>query len=983
MSIASISDGNATMYTKTQQALNLPSVATYNMRSVFPKILNLKNDLLERAIDCAFLVEIWEKSEKKQHQYEIEKMLEFDGLKYISTARPGGWGGVALVVNQHRFSLEKLSIVVPEKLEVIWGLLRPKNQEAFFKKILVCSFYSPPKSRKNLKLTDHLITTLQSLRTKYPDTPMILGADKNSMNIQPLLNCGLKLKQVVDLPTRQGKTLSILLMNTPQFYNSPVIIPPVPCDDPSSGGVPSDHSVPVSYPHTDRHKPPLRRYRTVQCRPLPEAGVNKFGSWITSEPFNSVNMNLDLDPSEHSRILENTLLSKLDEYCPSKSVKISSQDKPFMNHDLKKLHRRKQREYLKNGKSSKYDALTSQFQTKYRAAAEKYLRNKIDDLKLTKPGKAFQILKNLGAQPGDCTDGQTFTLPSHQSDNLTDQQCADRIAEHFASISGEYQRLDKELLPSRVKRRLLEHSTPPTISEYDCYKQIVKTNKPRSVVPGDLPGEIIKEFSVELASPLHKLYNNIVQSGNWPQQWKTEYVTPIAKIPQPEDEDDLRPISLTSFFSKVLEQFVVKWLLEVLGDKLDFRQYGGIKGNSVSHYLIELVNFILHSQDRSEPTAVLLCLVDFSKAFNRQDHHILITKLSDLGAPAWLLKLVMAFLRNRKMIVKYKGKSSKVKDLPGGGPQGTLLGLLLFIILINDLGFEGQTEDLGEIITSKKHLRTLNEIHLKYVDDLSLAEAVELNTLQDIPVSSRPQPDQYHARTGHILKPEDSRVYNQLIKTQKYAVQNGMKINPKKTKLILFNPSKKIDFMPKFPFNEENIEIVEKTKLLGLVISSDMSWASNTENMVTRCNKKLWMLRRLKRLGASVEDLLDVYSKQIRSILEYAVPVWHSAITGQQRLELERVQKSTFSIILGDQYRSYTSALKQLNMDTLQARRVKLCKKFAKKASKSTKFSQWFKIKNNSFNTRQNKKYCQVFSRTVRYEKSPIPYLTNILNSIK
>ena len=50
----------------------------------------------------------------------------------------------------------------------------------------------------------------------------------------------------------------------------------------------------------------------------------------------------------------------------------------------------------------------------------------------------------------------------------------------------------------------------------------------------------------------------------------------------------------------------------------------------------------------------------------------------------------MAFLTNRKMIVRYKGKQSGMKSLPGGGPQGTLLGLLLFIVLINDVGFEGQ-----------------------------------------------------------------------------------------------------------------------------------------------------------------------------------------------------------------------------------------------------------------------------------------------------
>ena len=103
-------------------------------------------------------------------------------------------------------------------------------------------------------------------------------------------------------------------------------------------------------------------------------------------------------------------------------------------------------------------------------------------------------------------------------------------------------------------------------------------------------------------------------------------VQAIAKVSEPESEDDLRPISLTHFFSKVMEQFIVTWLLEIFGDKLDFRQYGGTKGNSITHYLIELINFILYNQDCKDPTAVLACLVDFSKAFNRQDHNILITK---------------------------------------------------------------------------------------------------------------------------------------------------------------------------------------------------------------------------------------------------------------------------------------------------------------------------------------------------------------------
>ena len=150
------------------------------------------------------------------------------------------------------------------------------------------------------------------------------------------------------------------------------------------------------------------------------------------------------------------------------------------------------------------------------------------------------------------------------------------------------------------------------------------------------------------------------------------------------------------------EHFIVTWLLEYIGEKIDIRQFGGSNGNSITHYIIELVNFILSNQEDTAPTAILACLVDFSKAFNRQDHKVLITKLSDMNVPGWLLKLVIAFLTNRKMVVRYKGATSSSKDLPGGGPQGTLLGLLLFLVLINDAGFQDQENEVGVNITSSR-----------------------------------------------------------------------------------------------------------------------------------------------------------------------------------------------------------------------------------------------------------------------------------------
>ena len=686
-----------------------------------------------------------------------------------------------------------------------------------------------------------------------------------------------------------------------------------------------------------------------------------------------------LSTSEHAQKLQRILLVKLDELCPVETMRIGFQDKPFINKELKVLSRRKAREYLKKGKSAKYNKIAAEFDTKYEAAAERYLRSKVDDLKEAQPGKAYNVLKSMGAQPGDCTDDQTFTLPGHQ--NLSDEECAEQIAEHFASISREFLPLNPSFLPDRVRARLEDGIKPPIITEHDCYLRLKSSKKPKAVIPGDLPNTIVKEFTVELANPLSKLLNKITQTASWPAQFKVEYVTPIGKIPFPQTEDDLRPIALTAFFSKVMEQFVVAWLLDIFGDKMDFRQYGGTKGNSVCHYLIEFINFILHQQE-SGSTAVLTCLVDFSKAFNRQDHTILITKLSDLGVPGWLLNIVMSFLKDRSMKVKYKGKYSSLFSLPGGGPQGSLLGLFLFLVLINDAGYADQENNVGELITCRKKVKEMNNIHLKYVDDLTLAESVNMDTqLIQIPETERPLPDTFRARTGHKLNIEGSQVYEQLKRIQIYADENKMKLNIPKTKLMLFNPCRAKDFMPEMEIENTRIDLVEQTKLLGVILTSNLSWTANTDYIVKRCNSKLWLLRRLKKLGANHEDLIDVYFKQIRSVAEFAVLVWNSSLTGDEISNLERLQKTALHIILSDNYISYNSALKTLGLRKLSERRKKICLKFARKASKHEKFSKWFKL-NPITKTRVNKPtFCPVVCKKVRFEKSPISYLTKLLNT--
>ena len=101
----------------------LPVVSVSNLRSLMPKISNFKDDMLEREIGLALLSEVWEQKNKKKHQFEIQKLLQMEGLKYISTPRPKKrGGGAAIVANLSLFSLDKLDIFNPHNLEVVWRL---------------------------------------------------------------------------------------------------------------------------------------------------------------------------------------------------------------------------------------------------------------------------------------------------------------------------------------------------------------------------------------------------------------------------------------------------------------------------------------------------------------------------------------------------------------------------------------------------------------------------------------------------------------------------------------------------------------------------------------------------------------------------------------------------------------------------------------------------------------------------------------------
>ena len=199
------------------EALGLPKICNYNVRSLWSKTSNLSEDINERESDLIFLTEVWEKRENKKHQNKLTEMFEMSGIKYISTPRPGPkrGGGAAIAIRQQKFTLSKLNIPLPSSIEVVWGLLKPKNITGKLSKFIVCCFYSPPRSRKKNILVDHLTLTLQSLLSIHPGAGVIISGDRNDLSIPTLLSIDPSLRQTVQHGTRGDKILDVIITNLP------------------------------------------------------------------------------------------------------------------------------------------------------------------------------------------------------------------------------------------------------------------------------------------------------------------------------------------------------------------------------------------------------------------------------------------------------------------------------------------------------------------------------------------------------------------------------------------------------------------------------------------------------------------------------------------------------------------------------------------------------------------------------------------------
>ena len=154
-------------------------------------------------------------------------------------------------------------------------------------------------------------------------------------------------------------------------------------------------------------------------------------------------------------------------------------------------------------------------------------------------------------------------------------------------------------------------------------------------------------------------------------QWKEAKFIPVPKTyPIADINSDLCPISLNASPSKILESSIATWIMKTIHPELDPKQYGSQKGYSSANALIDIMLHTWHSNIDGNGKTLHIFLLDFSKAFDRINHKVLVTKMHQRGINKSIVNWVINFLNGR--IQRVCGEAFDWSAVNGGVPQGTV-----------------------------------------------------------------------------------------------------------------------------------------------------------------------------------------------------------------------------------------------------------------------------------------------------------------------
>lgn len=465
--------------------------------------------------------------------------------------------------------------------------------------------------------------------------------------------------------------------------------------------------------------------------------------------------------------------------------------------------------------------------------------------------------------------------------DVDSNQIPDALAKHFSSVFS-----PSDLPVPHIERANCSMMDEIKLSRPGIKAILCKLDPRKACGPDGLSAALLKYFTVNVPSFTDCVYmvlEKSLHSSKVPEDWQMATISPIYKGGTRTDPNNYRPISLTCILSKTLEHIICSCMWGHIDnyELLSKQQHGFRKGLNTTTQLLHVTHFASEALDKQEDYHITS--FDFSKAFDRVPHHLLIQKLIKYNFHKDCVSWIEDWLSKRTSVVNVNGKTSNRFNVCSGVPQGSVLGPLLFNIYINDM-----TQQI-------KH----GDCRL-YADDTLISTNV----------------------AGNI-----DRLQEDVDRLRNWANTWGMLFNAKKcVHMELGKPEP----THRLFLGGDLIPTASVIKYLGVYIDHTLKWNSHITKITAKASRSLGMIRRALQ-EAPVKTKLVAYNTIVRPILEYATQVWSPHNVGLTK-SIDMVQRKAIRWIYRlKKFDSVTDCMQANNIISLSDRRSLLDTLFLRK----------------------------------------------------
>jgi hypothetical protein len=449
-------------------------------------------------------------------------------------------------------------------------------------------------------------------------------------------------------------------------------------------------------------------------------------------------------------------------------------------------------------------------------------------------------------------------------------------------LSKQYQSVFSEPMPqsiytnaANVTNNLIEDIN---FDEEDIINAIDEFSTNSSSGPDGLATILLKKCKRSVSKPLFLLWRSCLDEGITPEMLKIAHIIPIHKGGHQGLPSNYRPIALTSLIIKLFEKIVRTNIVEYLdgNNLLNKSQHGFRKARSCVSQLLDHYDKILTLLESGFNVDTIY--LDFAKAFDKVDHAIVLEKLSLLGIKGKLLGWIKSFLTDRTQYVIVNGFLSEPCKVLSGVPQGSVIGPLLFLVLIGDIDVAIKSSFLSS-----------------FADDTRVGKGIKnLNDANDLQCD--------------------------LQTVFKWAFDNNMKFNNTKFELLQYGLNVNLKETTNY-YGPDGTQINSKThvKDLGVTMSNNGTFSEQINKICQSARDMCsWILRTFK---SRSPDLMKItWRSLVLPILDYCSQLWCPIKPGQIK-QLESIQQSFTRKIKADDSYNYWERLSNFKMYSLQRRR--------------------------------------------------------------